>query len=356
MLRQLQAVDNPLLWRRIQDVLRQQHTLDQIHHIPVVQELIEQERKEDYRVCTRQSLDQQSPLSRYDAATAPGMFYLGLVSLLVIGSLITALTEDEPSPLLLGALPWIIGSTVLMYILSAVDVGLLFYRSHRYGEPIPSSVKHRRLLTLAFPPLHIGGRDSAQGAYLWVPHWRWCRANEGLLAELKREFVLPMIGIALLIVPVLIIEWKFLDEVREEMPDLRINLILNAVQTFIWCAFIFEFILMISVSNRKLHYVKKNWLDLLIILLPFVSFLRTFRISQLARLKYATRSFKLRGVITKARQGLIFVDFVQRLFRLRPENEMKRLYRSLQENRRDREELQKKLQEVARLIEEKKNR
>ena len=160
-----------------------------------------------------------------------------------------------------------------------------------------------------------------------------------------------MIGIALLIVPVLLIEWKLMDYVRDEWPDLHINLILESVQTFIWCAFTFEFLLMISISDRKLHYVKKNWIDLLIILLPFVSFLRTLRISQIARLKYATRSFKLRGVITKARQGLIFVDFLQRIFRLRPETEVKRLYRLLRENQRDRAELERKLREVADLIE-----
>ena len=351
LLRHLEAVDDPLVWRRIQALLRQQQTLNQIRHIPAIQQLIEQEQQEDYQVRIRQSLDRYKALNRYDAATAPFLFYLGVVSLLVIGALITALTEDAPSPLLLEALPWIIGGTALVYLLSAADVALLFYQQQKFGESIQRSEKRMRLLALLFPPLHIGTRNSATGAYIWIPFGGWCRANEGLFAELKRKFVLPMIGIALLIVPVLVIEWKFLEEVRAAMPTLRINLILNAVQTFIWCAFTFEFILMISVSNRKLHYAKKNWLDLLIILLPFVSFLRSFRISQLARLKYATRSFKLRGVITKARQGLIFVDFVQRIFRLRPENEIKRLYRLLRENQRDGEELQEKLQQVARLIE-----
>ncbi|MFP4090891.1 MAG: hypothetical protein ACLFT3_11325 [Cyclobacteriaceae bacterium] len=159
-----------------------------------------------------------------------------------------------------------------------------------------------------------------------------------------------MIGIALLIVPVLIIEWKLMDWVKREFPDLQIRPILEGVQTFIWSAFTFEFLLMISISERKLHYAKKNWIDLLIILLPFVSFLRTLRISQITRLKYATRSFKLRGVITKAKQGLIFADFLQRIFRLKPENEMKRLHRLLKENQREREDLERKLKETARRI------
>ena len=352
-LRQLRTVSNPLVFRRIQAVLRQQATLDQIQHISVIRELLQLENQEDYQVRIRQPLARSTALRRYDMATAPFMFYVGVISLLLIGALVTILTEDHPSSRLQNIFPWIVGLTAGMYGLSVADVLLLFYRRRKHQEKIYGPEKRMRLFSVLFPPLHIGTRDSSSGKYLWIPFWHWCVVNEGLLAELKRKFVLPMIGIALLIVPVLVIEWKFLDEVREELPNLRINLILNTIQIFIWSAFTFEFILMISISNRKFHYIKKNWIDLLIILLPFVSFLRSFRISQLARLKYATRSFKLRGVITKARQGLIFVDVVQRLFRLRPENEMKRLYRLLQENRRDSEELLKKLEEVAHLIEKK---
>lgn len=353
-IRQLQALDNPLVFRRINTVLNEKATLDQIQHIPVIQQLMEEEQQEDYQVRTHQSLGEESALSRYDARTAQPMFYLGMLSLLLIGALVTAFTEEELSPLFASLLPWILSATGLMYLIFALDVALLFYTSRRHNEQMNTTEKRIRLLTLLFPPLRIGSRNITTGKYIWVPHWHWCKVNEGLFVELKRRFVIPMIGIALLIVPVLIIEWKFLEEIHEKAPDLKIELILNSVQTFIWGAFTFEFILMISISNRKLHYLKKNWLDLLIILLPFVSFLRTFRISQIARLKYATRSFKLRGVITKARQGLIFVDFLQRIFRLRPENEVKRLYRLLRENQRDREELQEKLKEVVRLIEKKK--
>lgn len=356
LIRQLQSLDNPLVFRRIKAVLDEKATLEQIHHIPAIQQLIAEEQQEDFQVRTHQPIGEDHALDRYDARAARSMFYLGVLSLFLIGALVTAFTEDDPSPILLTLLPWLGGLTGFIYLLFAIDVALLFYRSRQHQTPMSKPEKRMRLLTLLFPPLRIGSRNSSTGEYIWIPHWHWCKVNEGLFLELKRRFVLPMIGIALLIVPVLLIEWKLMEEVHAAMPNLKIDLILNAIQTFIWCAFTFEFILMISISDRKLHYVKKNWLDLLIILLPFVSFLRTFRISQIARLKYATRSFKLRGVVTKARQGLIFVDFLQRIFRLRPENEVKRLYRLLRQNQRDREELQAKLKEVALLIEKKKKR
>ncbi|MDF9799593.1 hypothetical protein OKW21_004856 [Catalinimonas alkaloidigena] len=355
-IRQLKKMDNPLLFRRVKAVLNEVDTLDRIQHVPTIQQLIEEEQNEDFQIRNHQHINNDSALKTYDARSAQPMFYLGVLSLLLIGALVTAFTEEELSPIFQAFLPWLIGLSGLVYLLFAVDLGLLFYMRHRSKERMNSPEKRRRLLTLLFPPLRIGSRDISRGCYIWIPVWHWSKVNEGLFTELKRRFVLPMIGIALLIVPVLIIEWKFLGEIKQEMPDLKIDLILDSVQTFIWCAFTFEFILMISISNRKLPYVKKNWIDLLIILLPFVSFLRTLRISQIARLKYATRSFKLRGVITKARQGLIFVDFLQRLFRLRPETELKRLYRLLRENQRDREALQEKLIEVVKLMEKNQKR
>jgi len=349
----LQQLDNPLILRRIERILQEGETLEQIYHLPTVQQLIEEEEQEDLEVRTNQKIEPLSSLQRYDLWAAAPMFYLGILSLLLIGTLVTAFTEEDLSHMFLSILPWLLSFTGLVYLIFVIDTALLFWKKQQSKETMHTAEKRRRLLCLLFPPLRMGSRYISNGQYIWIPRWKWSKVNEGLFLDLKKSFILPMIGIALLIVPVLIIEWKFLGDIKEELPNLKVDLILEAVQTFIWCAFTFEFILMISISNRKLNYVKKNWIDLLIILLPFVSFLRTLRISQIARLKYATRSFKLRGVITKARQGLIFVDFLQRIFRLRPETEVKRLYRLLQENQKDREDLQNKLRDVAALIKKK---
>ncbi|MEM9675397.1 MAG: hypothetical protein ACFB15_29355 [Cyclobacteriaceae bacterium] len=353
LIEQLRSIDDPLVFKQIASILEGKEVIDRISHFPQVQKLMRERRNEDYEVRTRQSIHQDNDLSRYDTKVVGILFYLGIVSLLLIGALVTAFTEENPSPSLVAWLSWLGGLLGFIYLVFIIDALLLFYHAKKAAVSVNQAEKRKRILALLFPPLRIGSRDIISNDYTWLPGWHWSKVNEGLFTELKKRFVLPMIGIAVLIIPVLIIEWKFLDEVRTTFPRLKINLILEAVQTFIWCAFTFEFLLMISISRRKLHYAKKNWIDLLIILLPFVSFLRTLRISQIARLKYATRSFKLRGVVTKARQGLIFVDFLQRIFQLRPESEVKRLYRLLQENQCDREELQEKLKDAVLLVEKK---
>jgi hypothetical protein len=355
-IRRLQDLDSPTIFRRVKLLLDEAATIERVYHIPAVRQMIREEENEDLEIRNHQEVKGKAKLSRYDARTAPFAFFLGIISLLLIGAVVTALTEDDLSPLFQRILPWLLGVTGFFHLLNWVDTGVLFFMRSRGEERMNKSERNRRLLSLIFPPLRIGSRNIVSAQYIWVPFWHWCKVNKGLFDNLKRRFILPMIGIALLIVPVLLIEWKLMDYVKDEWPDLRIDLILESVQTFIWCAFTFEFLLMISISDRKFNYVKKNWIDLLIILLPFVSFLRTLRISQIARLKYATRSFKMRGVITKARQGLIFVDFLQRILRLRPESEVKRLYRLLRENQHDREGLEKKLSKVADLIERNQSR
>jgi len=355
-IRRLQDLDSPMIFRRVKLLLDEAATIERVYHVPSVRQMIKEEENEDMEVRNHQDVKGSSKLGHYDARTAPYAFFLGIISLLLIGAVVTALTEDDLSPFFQRLLPWLLGVTGFFQLLNWVDTGVLFFKRSRGEERMNKSERNLRLLSLVFPPLRIGSRNIVSAQYIWVPFWHWCKVNKGLFDDLKRRFILPMIGIALLIVPVLLIEWKLMDYVKSEWPDLRIDLILESVQTFIWCAFTFEFLLMISISDRKFNYVKKNWIDLLIILLPFVSFLRTLRISQIARLKYATRSFKMRSVITKARQGLIFVDFLQRILRLRPESEVKRLYRLLRENQHDREGLEKKLSKVADLIERNQSR
>ena len=48
-------------------------------------------------------------------------------------------------------------------------------------------------------------------------------------------------------------------------------------EALIWTAFALEFVIMISVVERKLKYCVQHWIDLLVIVLPLVGFLRTLR-------------------------------------------------------------------------------
>lgn len=346
-IRKIENIQHPFVLKKIEKIIEEADIYQKLLQHQIVKEVLMAEEAEDHSIKTHVGLPYDSTLARYDAKSARPMFYLSALSLIIIAALVTAITEETLSSAfnkLVPVLAWTLG---VLYLFFVADFLITLYLKAHFSQEVNRQEFIFRSLVLIFPPFRIGSRNLLSGRYIWLPFWHWSLVTEGLFTELKKRFVLPMILIALLIVPVLVIEWKFMDEVKEEWPNLKIDLILETVQTIIWIAFAFEFLLMISVTDKKLKYCKTNWIDLLIILLPFVSFLRTFRFSQIARLKYAARSFKFRGAITKTRQGLILMDFVRRIFRLKPESELKRLQKMLRENERDRKQLEKKLLETA---------
>ncbi|MGI9473120.1 MAG: hypothetical protein ACR2NZ_16380, partial [Rubripirellula sp.] len=100
-----------------------------------------------------------------------------------------------------------------------------------------------------------------------------------------------------------------------------LRMLLHISTGVIWFAFAAEFILMLSVADKKIDYCKSHWLDIAIILLPLVSFLRSLRVlraSQALRLPQVTkmaRVYRLRGTAVKALRGLILLEFFHRILR-----------------------------------------
>ena len=98
------------------------------------------------------------------------------------------------------------------------------------------------MTTRAKPWLGLGGvpaHDNAV-AQLWEQRLHW-----------------PMIGVALLTIPVL-----FLEDITE-MPGLRV--LRTLLELIIFLAFVGEFLWMMRLSSHRAEYARRNWLDLLII-------------------------------------------------------------------------------------------
>ena len=93
---------------------------------------------------------------------------------------------------------------------------------------------------------------------------------------------------------------------------------------------------MVSATGKKFAYIKKNWVDLVIILLPLVSFLRTIRVLRLARLAKVqqitklTRAYRIKGIAGKASRALLLTPVIHRLLRVSPEKRLQKM-----ENTRD---------------------
>lgn len=119
-------------------------------------------------------------------------------------------------------------------------------------------------------------------------------ADDDLRKRVDRRFHKPMILLALLVLPLLIIDFMYIREGRDgsgEGPDKGALwwLVISGL-TIVWIAFTLEFVVKIAVAENRIEYLKRNWIDLFIIVVPV---LRPLRVAGMAR---TTRVFRLRGV------------------------------------------------------------
>ncbi|MGI9012765.1 MAG: NUDIX domain-containing protein [Phycisphaerales bacterium] len=158
-------------------------------------------------------------------------------------------------------------------------------------------------------------------------------STDELRHDVDRLFHWPMIVLALLVLPLLAVE---LFAQPAYLSGLWWLVLVGF--TVIWLAFTVEFIVKISIAESRLEYVKHNWLDLIIVIIPL---LRPLRVASIAR---STRVFTLRGVGMKfARYVFTFVLGLEATDRMLERMGMKRAPGRIDPARMTRRELMKEL-------------
>jgi voltage-gated potassium channel len=214
------------------------------------------------------------------------------------------------------------------------------------------------LMGAVCPPLRMAQPNDWMDGKVWLPGLGWQPPGRHLQRTLERAFSKPMLFIALSILPVLIVEFGFRRLVEQHF---WLQLTLHICTGLIWCAFALEFILMVSVTHRKWAYVRRNWIDLAIILLPLISFLRSLRMIRVVKLaQYAkiqqlaqmTRIYRLRGLFAKTLRALFLFEFANRVMRITPEKKLRRLQAEYQEREEELRELLAEIHKIEALIEQ----
>ncbi len=228
------------------------------------------------------------------------------------------------------------GTTIVRYCLIGVALLYpLFWLETIAHYFVGSPRSHSNLWYCLFPFLRIGGRDHATGKKIWLPWTAWKTVDRRLEHSLKRDFSIPMIVTALLVLPVIIIEF-FWAAFVEDNPGWRLALQIAAA--FIWAAFTFEFTVLMSVVKYRFTYMRKHWIDVAIILLPMVTFIRAARLAQLARLNQisrAARIYRLRGLAMRLWRALVTLEIVEMLLSRDPERRLEKLKIQLEEKLED---------------------
>jgi voltage-gated potassium channel len=228
---------------------------------------------------------------------------------------------------------------VLLWPVFAAEV-LLSWR-HRHPTCPRRPLLWRCLLVLILPPWRMGWIDPRFGL-IWLPRRGWCAPGMALFKSLEQAFAVPMVVFASLILPLLLLEYLKAEQVQTN-PLLALGLDISIA--VIWIAFATEFILKSSAHPRPLRFIKDQWVDLAIVVLPMLEFLltkwanatplarlvqlgRALNPEQIARMKQV---YRLRGLLTKAFHALLLWEGVARLLGQTPEKRLAKIQQRIHE-------------------------
>ncbi|OYW74669.1 MAG: hypothetical protein B7Z37_16725 [Verrucomicrobia bacterium 12-59-8] len=171
----------------------------------------------------------------------------------------------------------------------------------------------RLLLTALLPPLRMITATSKPDGWLWLPGIGWKPVGVETSEQLEQKLALPMVILTLLVLPVLGAELTG-GETMDNHP--RMALATHLTTCVIWIGFTMEFLWMFAAAPVKLTYCLKNWINLVIILLPLVAFLRVlnlFRFTRMLRAGKLLRAYRLRGLWARLWRLALLFNLLERL-------------------------------------------
>jgi hypothetical protein len=239
------------------------------------------------------------------------MFFLAVLFLVVLAGLIhryPRLHHTDPEAYL------ILGALAFLWLLFVVEAGVRFLLRDR-RRPAWKALAGSAVVAL-LPPLRMGCRSQVRPDHIWLPGLGWHEVNHRLRVTLERVFSVPMIFFALMVLPLLALEFFAAEQVHAE-PVLALWLDIGT--SVIWLAFALELIVMVAVSDRPWRYCFLHWIDVAIVVLPAFELLPLFRLLRLGRvlrlenlLRWGRLS-RLQGLLSRCWRAVLLLQVVQRL-------------------------------------------
>ena len=270
-----------------------------------------------------------------DRTTGPVMSLMSLVVLVLVGLVLHLGPEHDngfPTPSQLGAMIlacyWVFPGEALLHWF----LGRKLSPMHWCGAFLPV--------------LRFGAKDHDRGSHVWFPWCGWRLVDPVLERELQRLFSWPMMGVAILILPVVAAEYVWAEAIAASG---ALQFWLELATAMIWVAFVIEYVTMISVTKNKWRYALRNWLDLVVIMLPVLAFLRAAQIGRLARLRdlsRTVRAYRLKGMTARWSRAIMALNVADRLARRDPESYLIRLQEQRDEKRNELADIESKIERI----------
>jgi len=363
LINRIEEIDNSLLISRINHIVgqietEQNHSTDKLEQFSaLIDEISDDSSDVNEPIQTNLQLAIENyKLQRFENNTAGFMFFWSLLALLLSGLLIMYGSEEatfRPENRIATKVLWVALGIWPIFLMEFLNKLRLANKAEvsRYLLIIHS-------LTLLFPPARLVIGSMLNPKLIWLPVLGWSKINPALERHLKKKFLVPILVLGLLMIPALLIEIKFKTQLTEIFPHLDLAFWLQTFHAIVWAGFAIEFMVLISITDDKKNYCVKNWMDILILLLPVVSFFRSFRFLRVLKFNQLAHSFRMKGTQAKVREGLVLLDFLKRLSYLyNPEGQIKKLKKKMVKNEQERRELEKEMLEAIHiLIEKRKNK
>jgi hypothetical protein len=282
----------------------------------------------------------------WEDCLAGPMFLLAVSFLVVLAGLIyrlPRLQRDDPEAYLIeGAL----GLLWLVFILEAWLRFRLRDRSRPAWRAFASAVA-----CCLVPPVRMGCRSQVRPDHIWLPGLGWQEINFHLRRTLERAFSVPMIFFALMVLPLLAVEFFAADRIRAE-PVLALWVDIGT--SVIWLAFAVELIVMLAVADRPWRYCFLHWIDVAVVVLPAVEilplpwfgWLRLGRVLRLEQLLRWGRLHRVQALVMRGWRAFLLLQVVQRLSGHSLERRLKQLRSLVQAKEEEVADLRREVREL----------
>ena len=290
-------------------------------------------------------IEQQATSWRAEAG-----FWLGSLFLVTVAQVLPHGGASDHISALYLTNPWLTGIVVVLWGTIALEA----ISSLAQAQDSLKAAGLRCLLICLIPPARMTISSAWPADRIWLPRLGWQVCTHDLFTRLEFKFTLPMLIITLLILPVMAVELLMTKQLEQSQ---ALTLALHHTTALIWTAFAAEFIVLFSVARKKLDYCKKNWINIVIIILPLVGFLRSLRLFRMLRLAKAgklARAYRLRGLLMRAQRLALLFNLIERILHRNPEKYLATLREREQNKLNELAEIQTKIRELEQLIAERK--
>jgi len=277
---------------------------------------------------------QTEKCTELDQRLAVPMFFVALAFLLILGALLHLTEGNVLSPF---GIQCLVALGVLYLFIIAETI--LHWRAG-------SQNMRQHISYLLLPVFRLCPRDHVSGQQAWVVGIGWHETTHRFERYLARRFSGPMILVALLVLPVVAIEFIWYETIYQ-VPIWKF--LIETSSGFIWMSFVYEFVVMVSVVEKKIRYCKQHWIDLAIVLLPLVSFMAAARLGRLIKLKQISRTakiYRMRGLAIRTWRGVVTLNMIDKLLRRDHTFRMEKLESEIAEKQRELELLQHELDQL----------